>query len=259
MAKYEHNKIKTAWQIFRRIENWPAAFDLRLRRRRPGLRLLRFRDGLNVVCRGGTQDWDVVHELFFAGGYGRAMSFLKGLPGQPLVLDLGGNIGLFSLLAARAHPAAEIFAYEPGPPNHRIFEINRLANATFSERIHLHTEAVGGRTRAAEWFFDDLNPGGSSLFGAGSGTKFAVQIRAFAELINSLAARVQLLKMDIEGAEFELLADTPREVWRRIDAISLELHDDPEKKISRLEFLNRMTDFGFTTEEETVCSYFLHR
>jgi len=49
-----------------------------------------------------------VHELYFAGSYGRAMQFLKNLPGEPVVLDLGGNIGLFSLLAAQTHPAARI-------------------------------------------------------------------------------------------------------------------------------------------------------
>src|SRR5262245_8953961 len=124
---YKRNKIKTAWDIVQRIDNWPTALGMRLRRHRQGLRLLNFRDGLNVTCRGGTRDWDVVHELLFAGSYGRAMNFLRSLSGKPLVLDLGGNIGLFSLLSASTHPGAEIHAYEPGPPNFRMFEMNCLA------------------------------------------------------------------------------------------------------------------------------------
>src|SRR5258708_414266 len=121
MADYKRNKIRTAWQIIREIENWPAAFGMRLRQQHKGLRPLNFRNGLNIACRGGTRDWDIVHELYLAGGYGRAMNFLKNLPGEPLVLDLGGNIGLFSLLAARTHRAAHIHAYEPGPPNYQMF------------------------------------------------------------------------------------------------------------------------------------------
>src|SRR5262245_42824150 len=182
MVEYKRNKIKTAWEITRQIENWPTAFGMRLRRQRSGLRLLNFRNGLNVLCRGGTRDWDVVHELLFAGSYGRAMSFLKSLPGKPLVLDLGGNIGLFSLLAGLTHAAAEIYAYEPGLPNYRVFEMNCLANAVLVERVHLRKEAVGGQTRTTEWFFDQANPGGSGLFGT-SGVKFGVQIRAFADVI----------------------------------------------------------------------------
>jgi FkbM family methyltransferase len=258
MAEYRRNKIKTAWDITRRIENWPTAFDLRIRRHHPGLRLLRFRNGLNVVCRGGTRDWDVVHELMFARGYGRAMDYLHSLNGSPTVLDLGGNIGLFSLLAASTKPEAAIYAYEPGPPNFRLFEINRLANAGLSERIHLRREAVAGQTRTTDWFFDEQNPGGSGLFSKGGG-KFSVQIRAFAEVLASLPGPVALAKIDIEGAEFELLAATPRDSWQRIQAISLELHDDPEGKVSPDDFLNQIHGHGFKIEKESVCSYFLHR
>src|SRR5436190_21138437 len=132
MQSYRRNKLRTVLQIVRGIENWPTALELRMRRSHRSLRLLSFRDGLNLVCRGGTRDWDVAHELLFAGGYRRAFDYLSKLPGSPLVLDLGGNLGLFSLLAARAHPRADIFAYEPGPPNHRLFEMNLLANAALA-------------------------------------------------------------------------------------------------------------------------------
>ena len=258
MAEYKRNKLKTAWDITQRIENWPTAFDLRIRREHVGLRLLRFRNGLNIVCRGGTRDWDVVHELMFAGSYGRAMHYLKSVNGSPLVLDLGGNIGLFSLLAAFTKHEANVYAYEPGPPNYRLFEINRLANASLSERIHLQREAVAGRTRTTDWFFDEHNPGGSGLFST-SGGKFSVQIRAFSEVLTALPDEVALAKIDIEGAEFELLAETPRESWQRVRAISLELHDDPEGKISQEQFLNQLGSHGFKIEKESVCSYFLHR
>ena len=163
MGEYRRNKIRTAGQIIREIENWPTAFGMRLRQKRPVLRLLNFRNGLNIACRGGTRDWDIVHELYFAGSYGRAMQFLKDLPGEPVVLDLGGNIGLFSLLAARTHPAAQIYTYEPGPPNYQMFELNCLANPGLCKRIHLRKEAVVCQTRVAEWLFDEKNPGGSGF------------------------------------------------------------------------------------------------
>lgn len=256
MAEYRRNKLKTAADIVRRIENWPAAFGMRFQRHKPGLQLLRFRDGLNVVCRGATRDWDVVHELLFAGSYARAMSHLQAQTGSPVVIDLGGNIGLFSMLAARMHPQAEVFAFEPGPPNFRLFEMNRLANPDLTERIHLSTEAVAGTARSVEWFFDEQNPGGSGLF-ATAGRKFTVQMRPFAEVIPPGA--VALAKIDIEGAEFELLENTPAEIWARISAVSLELHEDPRGKMSQGEFLERMKSFGFRIEEESVCTFFLHR
>lgn len=258
MDSYQRNKLKTAVDIFRQIENWPTAFAMRLQQKRPGLRLLAFRNGLNVVCRGGTNDWAVIHELYFKGVYNRAMTYLKELPGQPQILDLGANIGLFSLMAAAAHANAEIHAYEPGPPNYRLLEMNRLANPALAKRIHPNQEAVGAETRQAEWFFDNQNPAGSGLYGQG-GEKYPVQIRAFTEVIQAVEDEIALAKIDIEGAEYEVLASTPAESWRRIRAISLEVHHDPSRKSSPEEFLKKMRGLGFQVEEENVINYFLHR
>jgi FkbM family methyltransferase len=258
MAGYNRNKLRTAWQITQRIENWPTAFGLRINQHRRRLKLLNFRNRLNIVCRGGTRDWDVIHELHFAGSYGRAMNFLKAQPGEPVVLDLGGNIGLFSLLAAQSHPAAQIHAYEPGPPNFQVFEMNCLANPNLSRRIRLRKEAVAGQSRTAEWFFDEENPGGSGFFGT-KGSKYQVQIRAGSEVLEAVSGDIALAKIDIEGSEYDLLRHLPEAAWRRIKAISLELHDDPEGKLSSAEFMKRMEQLGFTVESETVASYFLHR
>ncbi len=250
--------MKTAWDITRKIRNWPDAFDLRIRRGRKALKLLSFRDGLNLICRGGTREWDVIHELFFAGGYDRAFSYLRNLKGNPIVLDLGGNIGLFSLRAASTHKGARIFAYEPGPPNYRMFEINCLLNADISSRIQLRKEAVAGETRLTHWHFDAQNPGGSGLFCAEKDS-VQVQVRSFAEVMDSLPDAVALAKIDIEGAEFEMLEKTPPHIWGKISAMSLEVHDDPNGRMKPNEFLQRMAGLGFQIEEETVCSYFLHR
>lgn len=258
MHEYGSNKIRTVLDSIRRIENWPTAIDLRLRRRHPGVRLLRFRNGPTIVCRGATRDWDVVHELLFAGGYRSALDYLRQGPGPKTVVDLGGNIGLFSLLAASQRPDVTVHAYEPGPPNYRLFEVNRLLNAPLSDRIHLHREAVAGETRTARWFFDEYNPGASSLF-ATKGESVDVRIVSFSEAMAALPKPLDLVKIDVEGSEFELLERTPVEAWKDVRAISLELHDDPRGQMPQDEFMRRMTSLGFVIVPEKVCSYFLYR
>jgi FkbM family methyltransferase len=258
MHEYGGNKLRTVLDIVRLIENWPTALGLRLWRQRAGLRLLTFRHGLNVVCRRETRDWDVIHELFFAGGYDRAIQTLSRLPGEPTVLDLGGNIGLFSLKAAMAHPQAHVHAFEPGPPNYRLFEINRLANPSLADRIHLNREAVAGEDRTTEWHFDDRNPGASGLYGR-EGSSFTVRVRAFAEVLAALPGPVALVKIDIEGSEYELIKRTPADLWKRIGAVSLELHPDPAGRQSQEGLLQQFLGLGYQAEEETVCSYYLHR
>jgi FkbM family methyltransferase len=258
MAEYRHNRLLTALDIVCQIENWPIAWGMRLNRRREGLRLLHFRNGLDVVCRGGSRDWDVIHELFFAQSYGGAIEYLSAVSKSGIVLDLGGNIGLFSLLAARSNQSATIHVFEPGPPNLRILEMNRLANPSLGERIQVHPEAVSGETKSAKWFFDQSNPGGSSLFGHGD-SGIDVRIRSFPDVIGALPDPISLVKIDIEGAEYDIVEKTPSEIWERIPAISLELHDDPRGEMSNDEFLSRMKEFGYKAEPERVCSFFLTR
>jgi FkbM family methyltransferase len=180
------------------------------------------------------------------------------VPGPATIIDLGGNIGLFSLLTARQRTDISVHAFEPGPPNYRIFEMNLLANPALAERIHLHREAVAGANETVNWFFDEQNPGGSSLFGT-SGKSFAVNVRAFADVLTSIGKSVDLVKIDIEGAEFDLLRGTPAPVWERVQNISLELHDDPRGEMTQSQFFDRMKSFGYSIEEENVCSCFLRR
>lgn len=257
-AHYRHNKLRTFLDMVRGIENWPTAAGLRLHRHRTGLRLLNFRDGLNLVCRAGSGDWAVIHELIFAGGYGRAMAHIQSEKAAPTVIDLGGNIGLFSLLAATQRDDISLHAFEPGPPNYRLFEMNLLANPLLAKRIQLHKEAVGGANATVNWFFDELNPGGSSLYGT-SGVPCPVTIRAFSDVVSALATPIHLVKIDIEGAEYDLVRQTPPAVWEKVAAISLELHDDPAGQMSQEQFLERMRQAGYSVEEESVCSYFLKR
>jgi 2-polyprenyl-3-methyl-5-hydroxy-6-metoxy-1,4-benzoquinol methylase len=106
-------------------------------------RLLNFRDGLNLMIREGTGDEAVMHELLFAGGYKRALSYVGRLK-DAIVLDLGANIGLFSLMAARVNPEIQIYAYEPEPENADCLQINVLVNPTLKNRIQVIRKGVSG-------------------------------------------------------------------------------------------------------------------
>jgi hypothetical protein len=88
---YRRNKNGTAFEFMRRLQNWPAAWAMKVRPRKGALHLLNFRDGLNLMIREGTGDEAVMHELLFAGGYGRALSYISEHP-DCAVLDLGEEL-----------------------------------------------------------------------------------------------------------------------------------------------------------------------
>lgn len=253
-------KLRTFLRARQRIENWPTAVGLRLCRGQKGIRALAFRNGINTVCRPGTQDWEVIAEILLLDGYARAFDYLKGLSGTAHVLDLGANLGAFSLAAAAVNPGVQVTAFEPAPPTANLFRINHLANPALQDRIKLEQCGVGGSERTARFFYDARNPQSASLYNEQS-TAFEVKIRSFREVVESVPAPVALAKLDVEGAEFEIVRDTPPEVWQRVAAIAIELHEGMGGAVTSAQVLETFASYGYAVERETfgTASYFLHR
>lgn len=197
-------------------------------------------------------------ELFVADEYKLATDYLAGLPARPFVVDLGANVGLFSLMCAHRHRAAVVEAYEPAPPNCEQFRINVSANKALNERVTLHQAAVGPERGRIRLSYEENAPASANVF-ASTGKLFDVEVVSLTDVVNEILGRVDLLKIDIEGAEYELLRGADRELWTRIDAIALELHDDPSGRMTRLEFLEQMSALGFRARKGPFISLLLTR
>lgn len=198
-----------------------------------------------------------MHELLFAGGYGRAFSYVSQLK-DCVVLDLGANIGLFSLITARLNPNVKIYAYEPGPENADLMQINLLSNPGLKDRVNVVRKAVSGFAGKAQWSFDSDNPGASGLFHDGS-RKLDVELVSLGQALEGAGMRKAFVKMDIEGSEYDVIRDTPESVWKQVCGFAFELHDDPNNMAARADFLARVEALGFRLEKEDVISYFAHR
>lgn len=155
-----------------------------------------------------------------------------------VILDLGANIGLSALFFARAYPRARIEAYEADPA---IFELLRwnVAQAQASS-IALYNRAVWKENGALR-FRQEGADGGCVTEGAGDGVLVeAEDIRA----IVRRHARVAFLKMDIEGAEREVLARAKRELLR-VERIFIEYHGAADETPWLSEILRILEDSGF--------------
>jgi FkbM family methyltransferase len=150
-------------------------------------------------------------------------------------VDLGANIGMASLYFC-TKGATRGIAVEANPT--LISQLQgRLANCP----VAIENAAVTGR--------DD--PAGA-CFGVASNHRLSAiatdGVRVPAVCLETLLDRhgiehADLLKMDIEGAEFDVLA-TGRDALRRFDRLFVEIHGD-----RREEFKHGLRDCGFTTED----------
>lgn len=255
------SKITTLFKTIYHVKNWPVLINQLPHTGRCKTCSIIFRGGLKVVFRRGTADWEVVKEVMLYGVYALCFQHLKRQKDRLPILDLGANIGLFSLQAASYLPGLEIHAYEPAPRNVDVISMNLRANPQISSNIHVHSEAVGGSTRQASFFYDEKVPQGSGLYFSQQNNCVPVIVRSFAEIVELVKGPVGLVKIDVEGAEYEIFQKTPRRIRECIRAISIEIHDDPEGKSKKDDILNRIESLSYKGKKELSGDrfYFFYR
>lgn len=180
------------------------------------------------------------HDIFVDG----ALDFRADSP-APRILDCGGNVGLASLLFKRRYPAARITAYEADPTLFDVLKDNLARNgAADVETVQAALWTSNGQVTFRAEGSDSGMIG--MLPGAVSGKSLDVPSLRLRDVIADDAnGRIDLLKLDIEGAEDVVLADC-EPVLDRIGAIVMDLHEfDPaDRQTPRV--LERLTRAGFT-------------
>jgi|SRR5579875_799304 len=178
--------------------------------------VLELRNGLRYLVRSGTTDLAVVNETFLSNS-----SYLTGfgnLPEDADVMDVGANIGSFSMLLARACPRGRVFAVEPVSEHHDMIEVQKLLNkAVHVTNLHL---ALGDH----EGEIDIHVEGSSSSAFWGHGKVEKVRLTTLPRLMEELKIdQLALLKLDCEGAEWSILP-AAEDVLPRIQRIAMEFH-----------------------------------
>ena len=177
-------------------------------------------------------DFHAICEVFLE----RAYDLSSVHPNPNLIIDAGGHIGTFAVLAALTFPVARLVSFEPDPDNFRLLIRNVARNGLRAELRNLALANFDGVT---------LLDGPSSMgrrIGAATGRR--VPVRRLSQLLELRRAERLLLKLDVEGAEWSILEDCAADLPHST-IIFIETHggDDDLGKLS--EFSSR---FGFLHE-----------
>lgn len=122
--------------------------------------------------------------------------FCSAVGAGTIVLDIGANIGIYTLLAAKR--GAKVFAIEADPENARALRRHVEING-FVDRVSVFEMAATDRSQPVTLYRSPRNSGGSTLFGSKQGL---AEVRVKSCTIDSLnLPPIDVCKMDIEGAE----------------------------------------------------------
>jgi FkbM family methyltransferase len=177
--------------------------------------------GAKFKVRVWTSDKFVVDEVFKQKTYTSDRRFQIG--SQDTVIDIGGHIGAFTVFAART--AKQVLVYEPFKQNYDLLlenlELNGLTN------VCPFNVAVSDTIGTTSFFPEKGNFGAGGLYGnRQSSEKVDVPTTTLEEILSvNQLARVEFLKLDAEGAEYNILLNASANVLSRIDRIALEFHD----------------------------------
>jgi len=156
---------------------------------------------------------------------------------EPLILDCGSNIGLSVLYFKQLFPGSKVIAFEPDGNNFALLkqnvENNKLSN------VVLHQAAVW--TRDGVIHFDSNVSEASHISETAKGQEVPA-VRLKQVLQNE--AEVDFLKMDIEGAEMDVLPDIAEEL-KKIKNLFLEYHGKVEDTQRLQQLLRILQEGGF--------------
>ncbi|SHI37872.1 methyltransferase, FkbM family [Roseomonas rosea] len=196
----------------------------------------RFEIRPNGLGRLGNNDYGVAYEIFSLDLYRVALEGVK-RDEVRLVVDLGANVGLSALWFLNQFPACRVLAFEPHP-SHAAQARRNWALGGVAERVELVEAGAGTRTRMAV-----LSDRGSGSTVAAEGDGLSIEIRdAFPHLTGR---PIDLMKIDMEGGEYELLAD-PRFAGLDVRAIVMEWHARGEQGLAWC--LQRLNALGYVAE-----------
>lgn len=195
------------------------------------------------------------------------------LPDGATVVDIGANIGMFSLFVLSRCADPTIYAFEPAP---QVFDLLTANCRAYGSRVHPLNLGVSDRTKSAPFTFYERSSVFSGFHADDGEDRAAIhavvrnavrdEVAAAADVVESVVAeltadrlrrtthecrlisvsdlirdrgidKIDLLKIDAEKSELDILAGIEDADWSKIDQIVVEIHDRTQEAVKRVERL----------------------
>ena len=182
-------------------------------------------NGRTVSYRPGTTDPLVLQQVLLKKGK-KAEYYLPPDLNPKLIVDIGSNVGASVLYFHSLFPKARILGFEPHPDTFGILQLN-VANLP---SVTVFNCGLGAANRRVTVPGESINYGAFSTFDRLRGQKqresVECEIRRLDDVLRELQIdKVDLIKIDCEGAEADVFAGLSPAMLQRCQWIVGELHD----------------------------------
>ncbi|MBU0532695.1 FkbM family methyltransferase [Patescibacteria group bacterium] len=213
------NKIITLFKIMIKIKDWSVYTNCFLNPRISS-DIIRLRNGISFKIRKCPSDlWIIVevwiHQPYIQHGFK--------ITENDTVIDTGAHIGSFSLFAASHAKNGRVLSFEPVKDNYNLMQSNIKLNCfTNIEPINL---GVSGKRGPYDLYMPTSDTTCYSIYQK-QGNPIQIKCTTLDNIFNDYnIKKCNFLKLDCEGAEYDILSNTSDTVFKKIDKIVLECHD----------------------------------
>lgn len=238
--------------ILKEIHNWPSYFLFKLGIHPGNEFTFKFKDGHSYKV--PKKMIGPFRECFFDDQYLQKFderSFVQ----NPMILDIGANVGYAALYFFRKFPKATIHSFEPMPFLQNTLHQYQQTYKYYDWKIHPY--GLWKEPGTLELFTnstDNFTATSGVMQVSNTDKKFKVQVSTVYNFINdNKIETIDLLKLDCEGAEYEILFSLSDEDYKKVKRIAMETHVTKHHKTEDLvEFLKtKGFQLSYITKPET--------
>ncbi|MFH1832353.1 MAG: FkbM family methyltransferase [bacterium] len=203
--------------------------------------------GLNISFTDYVMLFCLVNEIFIHKIYA-----FESQNKEPFIIDAGSNIGISILFFKKMYPDAKIIGFEPSKTNFELLGKN-IKNNNITQ-VQVFKKALAYKENGEIKLY---NPGSTSgtVCQSQNGKTENYEIVPITRLSNYINQDVDLLKIDIEGAEYDVFQDLfDQDKLKFINKIIMEYHA-PLSKLAQLFDIFNKAGFSFEIKDSLIYAY----
>lgn len=239
-------KLRILVKSFRILDNWYLYPLIYFKLTKKEHAVLRTRNGIKIKLRVFSTDLIAFTHVWILEEYKQKGFEIKN---NHIVIDIGAHIGLFTLYASQFCKSGKIYCFEPVPENFKLLSENLILNKI--QNVIAKQCAISNKSGYVKIYLNE-DASGNSMHVSGTESVQAESISLKDVIDNNNLNRIDYLKIDCEGEEYEIINSLPVSYFDMIQNMCIEYHFADERPLLIKDLIQKISSLSYTTSSRSI-------